>query len=234
MLEGPQKPIKVAICMAAGDEVKTFFMYDLARLTAYTTRMAPEIVTAMFIATGSLVMKQRQTLAKSVVDDPSFTHTLWLDTDMRFPKDLLLRLLKHNVPVVCGSYTARNAPFMPTAFLDAKDWSKRAWVTAESTGLRQIIASGFGCVLVETDVFRKMPKPWFNVGWNRSNETFLGEDIYFYLQLNGLGIPLWLDQDVTKELAHIGRFEFTPEHAIQAEARRQAVEAEPSESPVTT
>jgi hypothetical protein len=228
-LEG--KKLHIAVAMPASDEVKTFFAYDLARLMAFTASNRPDIELAIIIATGSLVMKQRQTLAANVLKDGTFTHILWLDTDLRFPKDTLIRLLAHDVPVVCASYTERNAPFKPVAFTNPEDWRERAWPTPDSTGLRRIVAAGFGCVLTETAVFEKMPKPWFHVGWNREAETFMGEDIYFFLQLNGLGIPLWLDQDLTKEIAHIGRFEFTPEHALRAEEQRQArAEATPAEA----
>lgn len=228
------KKTKVAIALPAQDNVKTMFAYDLARMMTFTASNS-DVEMGIVVSRGSLVMKQRQLLAQTAVNDPSFTHILWLDTDMRFPKDTLLRLLKHDVPVVCAAYTERKPPFKPTAFVNIQDFSERAWSTPETTGLRQIAAAGFGCVLTEIEVFKKMPKPWFNVGWYAKTETYIGEDIYFFLQLNGLGIPLWLDQDLTKEVAHTGDFEFTPEHAVQAEARRQAeAQAPPAEDTQTT
>jgi hypothetical protein len=155
---------------------------------------------------------------------------MWFDSDLRFPKETLIRLLAHDVPVVFGGYTERKPPFKPAVFVDPKDFTKRAWSTPESTGLLQVIAGGFGCVLTEAPVFQKMPKPWFHIGWNKHIEDYLGEDIYFFLQLNGLGIPAWLDQDLTKEIAHIGDFEYTPEHAVQAEARREQEAAKAAEA----
>lgn len=222
--------IKVAVAVPAMETVRTMFMYDIARMMAYTASLRPDIKLQVMVSQGSLIMKQRQSLAQAALLDPETTHIMWLDSDMRFPKDTLIRLLAHNVQVVMGAYTERKPPFKPAVFTDAKDFTQRAWSLPDSTGLKQVIASGFGCVLTEVDVFKKMKKPWFHVGWNREAEMFLGEDIYFFLQLNGLGIPAWLDQDLTKEIAHVGDFEFTPHHALQAEMQRVKEAADAAEA----
>lgn len=217
------KPVKVAICIPAGDEVKTFFAYDLARMMVFTETFGIQM--QLLIANGSLVMKQRQTLANAVLKDGTATHILWLDSDLRFPKDLIVRLLSHDVECVCGSYTERAAPYRPLAFTNALNWNERVFVGPEDHGLKKIIACGFGCVLMRIEVLHKMEKPYFMVGYNRDLEAFIGEDIYFFLNMNGLGIPLNLDQDLTRELAHIGRFEYTTEHADKARQQREAAEA---------
>lgn len=214
------KPRKVAVCMAAGDEVKTFFAYDLARLMTYTGSTGIADL-QILIATGSLVMKQRESLADAVLEDGTATHILWLDTDMRFPKDALERLLKHEVPMVCASYTERNPPFRPVAFKSHEDWNERVWPEPESTGLLPIAGCGFGVMLIETDVLRKMPKPRFAVGYNRATGGFLGEDIFFCIEAAKAGVQLMLDQDLTKEVYHIGRFEFGADHALRARAQRE-------------
>ncbi len=224
------KPLHVAVAIPATESVRTMFMYDLARLMAFTASHRPDIKLRLLVAQGSLIMKQRQSLAEAAISDESVSHVMWFDSDLRFPKETLIRLLAHNVEVVLGGYTERKPPFKPAVFTDPKDFTKRAWSTPDATGLKQVIAAGFGCVLVETDVFKKMPKPWFHVGWNKHIESYLGEDVYFFLQLNGMGIPAWLDQDLTKEIAHIGDFEYTPDHAIQAEARREQEAAKAAEA----
>lgn len=217
------KPVKVAICIPAGDDVKTFFAYDLARMMAWTTTFGIEM--QLLFACGSLVMKQRENLASAVLKDGGATHILWLDSDMRFPKDLIMRMLTHDVPAVCASYTERNAPFRPLAFIDAMNWNKRAFTSPDDHGLQKIIACGFGCFLMRTELLEKMERPWFMVGYNREANVFIGEDVYFFLNLNGLGIPLFMDHDITREIAHIGRFEYTLEHAIKAKDQREAQEA---------
>lgn len=231
MTEVVGKPLKVAVCMPAGDEVKTFFAYDLARLMTYSGTLGIDL--QILIACGSLVMKQRESLADAVLEDGTATHILWLDTDMRFPKDALERLLKHNVPMVCASYTERNAPFRPVAFKSHEDWNERVWPEPEATGLVPIAGCGLGVTLVETAVLRKMPKPRFAVGFNRATGGFLGEDIFFFIEAAKAGFTLMLDQDLTKEVYHIGRFEFGADHAIRARAQREAQTAEEPRDGVT-
>lgn len=215
------KPVKIAVIVPCGDQVATFWAYDLARLTAYTVLMLGENSLGLIFCTGSLIMKQRETLVKTVCEDGSFTHMLFLDSDMRFPKDTAIRLLERNVPAVCASYTERNPPFRPVAFADAEDFGNRVWPTPESTGLKQIAACGLGCALIEVAAIQKVKNPRFMVGYNPSTEVYMGEDVYFCLKLKSdAGVDLMLDQDLTKEIAHIGRFEFGPEHALRAEAAR--------------
>src|SRR6266540_2817614 len=106
---------KVVIAVPTGDEVKAFWAYDLARMMAHTASVRSDIALRILMCSGSLIMKQREILLDSALETDA-THVLFLDTDMRFPKDALLRLLAHEVPLVCVNYTSRQAPFVPVAF----------------------------------------------------------------------------------------------------------------------
>lgn len=215
------KPVKVAICVPCQDHVASFWAYDLARLTAFTTKQL-DIVISLIMCTGSLVMKQRESLLKAVLDDPDATHVLWLDSDIRFPKDTLIRLLGHGVPWVCASYTERNAPFRPVAFADPKDFGKRVWPSPEATGLVPIAACGFGLMLMDLEWARLLTPPRFMVGYNPDTHAYMGEDIYFCLKASReTGTQLMLDQGLTNDVSHIGRFEFGAEHALKARKQRE-------------
>jgi hypothetical protein len=212
------KDVRVAICSPVGDMAPPFWAYDLFRMGCYNA--ANGIKQGILMANGSLIPKQRENIMQSALDEPSFTHTLWLDSDLRFPPNLLDRLLAHKVGAVCASYTERTPPYRPVAFPDPNDFSKRVYTAPDSTGLQQIYACGFGCVLLENAVVEKIPKPRFMVGWNKQAKVHVGEDIYFFMKLiEEAKEPLWLDHDLTKELLHIGRYEFGLEHAYQAKAQ---------------
>lgn len=216
---------RVAVCVPAGDTVETFFAYDYARLLVTTARKRPQIKLYPMINTGSLIPLQREQMIDMVIQQSDATHVLWLDSDMRFPGDALLRLLDHNLPAVCAGYTERKPPFKPVAYLDPSDWDKRAWTTQESTGLQEIAYAGLGLALIARHVFEGMTKPRFMVTWveTTSGGGMCGEDMFFWLKMTEqTGTKLMLDHDLTKEVAHLGRFEFTPEHAIRAELARQS------------
>ncbi len=211
---------RVAVCVPAGDDVKTFWAYDYAGMMVHTQKERPDIALQRLIATGSLIPRQRETLARAALESGQATHLLWLDTDLRFPKDTLLRMLARDVDVVAAGYTERSAPFRSTVFSNPRNYDERYYVTPNDTGLRQVHACGFGCVLIRAEVFRRIPEPWFLVGYVPHSGSHVGEDIYFWKQCAAAQIPVWLDQDLTKEVAHIGRFEFGYEHALRAAAQR--------------
>ena len=213
----------VKICIAAQDEVKTFFAYDLARLMAFTASQRPNLPLRVQVATGSLIPRQRETLLAASLADPSTTHIFYVDSDMRFPKDALLRLLSREVPVVGASYTARKPPFQPNAWLNLET-DERLYTNEESTGLQQVAALGFGCILIEAAAVIKLQRPRFLVGYIPDTGAYVGEDIYFCHQLRAAKIPLFVDHDLSKDVSHLGTFEFCYTHA---EASRVMAEEPP-------
>jgi hypothetical protein len=214
---------RVAVCVPAGDVVDTYFAYDYAKLLVRTAHTRPRLKLYPMISTGSLIQMQREQLVDTVLGMTDATHVLWLDSDMRFPGDTLLRLLNHKVPAVCAAYTERKPPFKPVAYLDPANWDTRVWPTEDATGLREIAWAGLGCCLIERHVLEDMSQPRFAVTWveTTAGKGHCGEDMFFFLKMaDEVGVKLLLDQDLTKEIAHIGRFEFTPEHAIRAAQQR--------------
>jgi hypothetical protein len=226
MIEG--KEIKVAVASPVMDYCCTFWAYDLTRMMMYSQEKG--IKTGLLLASASLIPRQRIDIAKAELSHPDFTHMLWLDSDMRFPIDTMERLLAHKLPAVCASYTERSMPFRPVAFPDIHDVRTRAFTTPESTGLQPIDACGLGIALIETDVIRKMSKPWFMVGYDAGADAVVGEDFYFFLKMkHETGTQLYMDHDLTKEVAHIGRMEWDYTHALRAQAQREAIAAKQEE-----
>ena len=209
------KKARVAVLTPARDTVDLFWAYDYMQLIV--TAIKQGISVYPWVMTGASLSRQRESLADRALETDA-THLMWLDSDMRIPKDTIPRLLAHKVPAVCASYTTRSAPFLPLAFTDPLDWSQRVWPTPESTGLREIAACGFGCVLFERWVFETLTKPRFLMPWIPGGEDgggYMQEDLFFFLQMAEAGIKLQLDQDLTKDIAHIGRMEVTAAHAVR-------------------
>lgn len=223
MIEG--KPIKTAICMPVGDYMPVLTAFDMYRMGAWNA--SKHIKTGIFMSGGSVIPKQRQHLATVAMADESFTHLLWLDSDIRFPPDTLERLLSHNAPIVCASYTERTTPHRPVAFSNLNDFSERVYTTPGCIGVEEIAACGFGCVLMEKKILEGMSKPWFMIGYVPSQETFVGEDIFFFTKMKmETGFPLLLDHDLTRELRHTGRHEFTNDNALDLQAKREEAQAQ--------
>jgi hypothetical protein len=63
-------------------------------------------------------------------------------------------------------------------------------------------------MLIDTAIFRKMPKPWFLLRYIEADQKFLGEDWFFCEQLEKLGIRPYVDHEISLELEHFGSVGF--------------------------
>ena len=205
--------MRVAICVPNRDMVHAGFAFDLANLVGHwTAKNGPEGGSINILNnTGTLIADQRVDLAKAAVKAGA-DWTLWLDTDMRFPVDTLERLVSHNRPIVGCNYSMRTFPPEPTASnFHEGSWAK-VYTKPDSTGLEQVDLIGFGVTLVKTEVFQKLQDPWFHLGYSSVNQKFIGEDTYFCIKAAGEKVPVFIDHDLSKEIRHIGSFEFRNDH----------------------
>jgi hypothetical protein len=205
---------KISIAMPSHDNVPAMFSLDLASLVMHTTAHMPENVQlGVNMCAGTYVHSARQDLADALLA-AGVTHILWLDTDMRFPRDSLFQLMLRNKPVVGINYAKRK---LPAEFVGLKKvgWNgepaERLWTGKESTGLEEVEAIGFGMVLMRTSVLHSLPdpklKPWFWFDWLPSGQM-VGEDVHFCKLLRDAGCPIYVDHDLSKQCSHIGQYDY--------------------------
>ena len=101
---------------------------------------------------GSLIYAAREDLA-TAASDRGFTHILWLDSDMQFSRDLFNILYSVGQPFVTGIYRSRRSPYAYALFTDVERGQRVLKLEDEPF---EIQACGFGCVLMETEVIRKV------------------------------------------------------------------------------
>jgi len=143
-----------------------------------------------------------------------YNFILFLDSDMRFPRNTLLRLLARNEVIVGANYSTRANPVKPVTFRDDEDPDGRVYTEADSVGLEEVASVGFGCVLIDLDVFRALSRPWFNFEWDPKARNFTGEDVFFCRRARKeLGQKVFIDHDLSHEIKHVGEWEYTLEHA---------------------
>jgi len=205
---------KIAVCLAAGDETKTFFAYDLARLMAHSAVHLSSDAIGILVARGSRIPAQRELLAQAVLDQ-DYSHALFLDTDMRFPKETLVRLLDHNVAIVGAGYTERHVPYRPAVVKDLTS-DERLYTIREHTGTEPVAGIGFGVVLIRRDAFEAVPRPRFTWAWSPEQDDHIGEDMFFCHKAGKAGVGIYVDHDLTKDVKHIGEVELTYDHALRA------------------
>ena len=112
------------------------------------------------------------------------THVFLVDDDMALGRYDLARLLARDKDVISGIYPTGTFPHQPIAFTEFAD-SGRAKVlnlTPNVSGVIKVVATGFGCCLIKTDVLKKMTRPWVRLGELDSEQWC--DDIGFFWRLH--------------------------------------------------
>lgn len=217
--------LRVMVAVPTHDQCQAMFAYDLAQMMAFTACnfVGPdqplEAISLAFV-TGTYVHSARQQLADLAIEQGA-DFVLWLDSDMRFPKDTMVRLLAHREAVVGINYSKRG---LPPAYVGIKsvDPPVPCVTGPDSTGLEDVEAMGFGAVLMRTSVLSDLhdPKgedgPWFFYEWDADQERMIGEDVRFCQLLGAAGYQPKVDHDLSKQCKHIGTLEYMIEHAHDA------------------
>jgi hypothetical protein len=201
--------MKVAICVPCRDTVMTGFAFDLAKLCAYegVTRCAKGGSLMIYQVPGTLIFNQRERLAEEALKDGADA-ILWVDSDMRFPKDALEILLSRDLPIVGVNATTRRFPVKPTALDIDPETNDLVKVDSKGkTGLEQVMGVGFGMILIKKEVFEAAQKPWF---WFEQTDKggIIGEDIYFCAKAFEAGYKAVIDHDLSMHIRHIGTYEY--------------------------
>ena len=190
--------MKVALCIPARDQVHTAFARSLALITSNLTKNNVEF--SIHIVLGSVIAQSRNAIVEEVLETDA-DYLLWLDSDMHIPATIFERLAIHNKDITACTYSTRYKPYKNVAFIDEENIERR--LTAEF-GLHKVWAVGMGCMLVKKDVYKNLPKPYYNHTYNENDNTFSGEDIWFCKLANDHNYEIFIDVDVSKNVAHLG------------------------------
>ena len=212
--------MNLSICIPTRETVHSAFAYDLCLLASHWYARGPSGLTMnLHMVNGTLIADQRQKLAMMAIQHNA-DYALFLDSDMRVPRDLPMRLMAHDKDVVACNYSTRRMPAKTVAW---SDFSMQEFVTShDRNGLEPVDAVGMGAMLIKTDVLRKLPQPWFQVVYSKSAQAFIGEDIYFCQLAKAHGVTVHVDHDASKLVRHIGSLEFSHDHVAACQEREDA------------
>lgn len=191
---------KILIAIPCMDQVPAPFAQSLAMI------QKTEDNVACSFQMGSLIYTSRNNLALQAMK-AEFDYMLWLDSDMVFQQDLLIRMKQtmdeKGLDFLTGLYFRRVPPFTPVLFdqLDIAEDGSCTWTDWKDVpeGLFKIGGCGFGCVLIKTDVlfdvqakFGEMFNPIAN----------MGEDLSFCWRARQCGYDIWCDPSLV--CGHVG------------------------------
>jgi hypothetical protein len=183
--------------------VPASFALDLAQLYARTCDEGEWTSVTMGFIQSTYVHVGREAVLDGALQRQA-THLLWLDTDMTFPPDTALRLVRHNRPIVACNYVMRNDRRLFTAERDGKPVATEI----ESRRLEAVDSVGFGVLLMRTDLAADLIRPWFRHGQNAETGADVGEDRMFCRALRAAGHEIVIDHDLSKEVGHIGQYTY--------------------------
>lgn len=205
---------KTLIAIPCFDKVDTKFYQSFVDL------QKPE-ESSYTVLTNTLIYIARNIIAGNALQ-AGFDRVFWMDSDMIFPADALVKLSKdmddYGLDFVSGLYFTRRPPIKPNAFKTL--WWKptedgidtgadHLWEYPENE-LVEIKAAGFGCCLTSIDLIKRIGDKF---GSPFTPIDGMGEDLAFCLRASELGVKLWLDTSV--KCGHIGQMVFDEEYYKQ-------------------
>jgi hypothetical protein len=92
----------------------------------------------------------------------------------------------------------------------------------DSTGLEKVHRMGTGLLLVDLECVKRIRKrPLFEFEWIAATRTFRGEDVVYCRKLRKVGATLWCDQDLSKEVGHVGTYSYRPVYPVQGNEQNE-------------
>jgi len=155
---------------------------------------------------GANISKARNEIVSRFLDQTDGEWLLWLDSDMVFPPDTIVRLLAAaqaaDTKVIGGLcvMVTSDGP-IPTLYQPAESPTDvtRVLLNAPDDQILQVAATGAACLMVHRDVFEAMREAspedrlfcWFQE--KVINTRWVSEDITFCLRANQLGYRVFVD-----------------------------------------
>jgi hypothetical protein len=211
-----RKDVSIAIPIAQIVEPKAF--QSMMALVNCASRNGVDI-RDIGITERVMIDDARNMLAESFLKG-SVEWIFWMDSDMVFPEDTLVKLFKvaeeKQAKMVSGIYYQRKGMNYPVLWSRGEDLESGTQTGLNSPRAKtnkyvgtfvfphkdkkqpfKAHAAGFGCVLVHRSILEIMPRPWFKFIKNECSEDF-----YFFVNARELGFDLWVEPTI--DLGHIG------------------------------
>lgn len=182
--------VKLAICIPSTGTIKTKTVESLIG-------MCKSLPFDYYFLSheGSIIHHMRERLVKKAIE-LECTHVLFVDSDMVFEKDAVLRLLEANKDIVGANYNRRKLPVESTAVLSG------IGKVVDNVVLANSIGTGF--MLIKLSIFDFLPEPWFFWESDANGELVTGEDYWFCRLAREKGFEVWCDLSV--KVGHLGDY----------------------------
>lgn len=151
----------------------------------------------------------RNTIIKSALDN-NCSHIFFMDDDMIFPPDTLLKLIEHDKDIVTALYLLRSFPHRPALFDKAYDNGRCKFTFLEKgmNGLVKGVNCGLGAVLIKTSIFKDLEEPYVRLG--EIEKDGWCDDVGFFNRCRQAGFEIWCD--LNAPVGHMANVIIWPEN----------------------
>ena len=202
---GGNRP-SVMIAVPAMEMVNAEFAQHLAMSCANLVAHGIRINMAFNI--GSVITIARRNLVDIFLKS-DFDHIFWVDSDMKFPIDAPIRLLARNKDIVGANYRRRRFPNPNFTGMSGSAGKFTEFKTTDNSPAMELIdVLPHGLVMVKRAVYEKVAQPHYIQEFIPDLNLEIGEDIYFCQKAIAAGYEVWCDQELSREVSHIGIFHF--------------------------
>lgn len=202
--------LHVLVATPSVGQCKFLYSLSLCNMIGHfcTTQVFPECMDQSIEFTGiegSGVSAARETFIDKALGG-NYTHLLFIDEDMMFPRDGLHQLLRRRQDMVGANYRKRVPP---------GDWlsinltrTGRVETSESKTGLEAVDYTGFGFFLLSRRALELVKPPRFLPRWIDEVNGYTTEDVVFMEKARDAGLTVYIDHDLSKHVAHLGQIDY--------------------------
>lgn len=132
---------------------------------------------------SSLIYISREKFVTGALNN-NCDYLLFIDTDQKIPRDIIPRMAKYlddGEDIVTALIFTKEPPYNPCVYSESKRLEtgqlslQYCKINKETIKPFYVENCGSGCVMMKTEIFRKIPSPWFSMPFYLS-----GEDVTFF------------------------------------------------------
>lgn len=162
--------VKIAIGCPTSDKVPAEFIYNLLGIMSYT-RSHSDYELHYVYKTGVRTDRNRNIILEQAIER-DIDYILWLDTDMLYPHDIIIKYMEKDFDVMGCLYFKRAGEFAPVAYIKG-DNPKKPYKPLDPRKLPkdtviEVDALGYGGMMVNMKVYAQMGED----KWTKYSDNF--------------------------------------------------------------
>lgn len=176
-----------------------------AQMEFVTVSTARGLLQGIIFQVNAYIDVARNELISRVLDDcPQATHVFFADQDMMLPLGTIEGLLANDADVVTGTYFGKDKEATLVGWESLEP--RKRLENFDPNGLTKVAGFGAGCLLIKTDLLRRMEEKYQDRWWFKCP----GEDAHFSQRLQEMNVPFYLDGRV--QCGHQSEYAVTVDH----------------------